>query len=61
MHQRLSRAADTTKIFDEKFLVAEDKCSHSPSLPAKSGRVMQAMLKMKKIIIADLEKAAKQK
>jgi predicted 3-demethylubiquinone-9 3-methyltransferase (glyoxalase superfamily) len=29
--------------------------------PAKSGRVMQAMMKMKKIIIADLEKAAEGK
>lgn len=26
--------------------------------PAKAGRVMQAMMKMKKIIIADLERAA---
>lgn len=29
--------------------------------PAKSGRVMQAMMKMKKIVIADLEKAAEAK
>lgn len=29
--------------------------------PAKSGRVMQAMMKMKKIIIADLERAAEGK
>ncbi len=33
---------------------------HADKDPAKAGRVMQAMMKMKKIIIADLEKAYKE-